>query len=234
MSLSPGWRRQVRRQHKRPEFVLRAADAPGIVVECNAKMLLVAKQAVRCMTFEVIPYLLDRIEFWRIAWKPFNMKSRVLLEQASDEWSLVNTAIVPQQDDRAAQVPQKQAEERGDIFRTEVPRLEAKIQSHPFANGRHAEGRQSGNAVVFVVVPHNWRLPLWPPGSPPTGNEKKAAFIKTNQVGPKSSRLFLYVATGSVSNERWPLRPAGRLDARAPDKTNLRGAEVARGDWDDR
>ena len=214
--------------------MLRAADAPRAVVECRSKMPPVTKQAIGRMTLEVVPDLLDWIEFWRIAGEPLNVKPGIILSQLSHIRSFVNAAIVPQQNNRATKTSQKKTEECGDMLRTEVPRLEAKIQSHTFANGRHPEGRQSGNAVVFVVVPHDGRLPLRPPRSPTTGNEKKAAFIKTNQMGPKSSRLFLYEATGSVSNERWLLRLAGRLDAPAPDRTNPRGAEVARGDSDDR
>ena len=234
MSLSPGWRRQVRCQDKRAKFVLRTADAARVVVERGAKMPPATKQTVRRMALEVIPDLFDRIEFRGIAGEPFNMKSRIFLAQSSNEGTLVNAAIVPQQDDRAAQMAQERAEECGNVLCAVVPRLEVEIQTHPPADGRHTEGRQGGNAIMAVVVPNNGRLSPRPPGAPPTGYEKEAAFIKTNQMGSKFSRLFLYAATGNASSGQWPPRLAGWRDAPASDRTNRHDAGAAKGDWDDR
>jgi len=68
---------------------------------------------------------------------------------------------------------------------------------------------------------------------PPAGrNEKKAAFIEEQQVGPESLRLFLYAATCSASNEQRPLGPVGSLVARVLGTTTLHVATVARRDWD--
>ena len=186
------------------------------------------------MTFEVIPDLFDRIESRRIAGKPFNVKSRTVLANSSNEWSLVNPAIVPQQDDWAAQLAQERAEECGDVLRAEVPRQEAEIQAHPTADGRHAEGRQGGNTIVAVVAAHNGRLRPRPPGASTTGYEEEPAFIKTDQMGPEFARLFLYAATGDASSGRWPPRRAGRLGVPAPGRTNRHDAEAAKDDGDGR
>jgi hypothetical protein len=204
-------------------------------VERDAKMPSIPKQGVRRMAFEIIPDLLDGVEFWRITGKRFDLKARVSMSQSSNKWALMDAAIVPQQDDRAAQVlVQKQMQKCGHIGRTVISRLEPKVQSHAFADGRNTESRQSRYSVVLIVVSHNRRLSDRSPRSPTTGNEKKAAFIEENQMGPKSSRLFLYVATCGVSNGQWPLHLAGWHDARALDRTSLPDAETARGDSDDR
>jgi len=78
--------------------------------------------------------------------------------------------------------------------RLEVVLLEPEIQTHVFADGRHTEGRQSGDAVVSVVVANNGGLPFRPPCPSAGRNEKKAAFIEENQMAPKSLSLFLYAA----------------------------------------
>lgn len=67
-------------------------------------MLFVSKQTVGGMALEVIPNLLDWIEFGRIAGKRFNVKSGIVRLQLGNEGSFVDGAVVPQQYDRAPQV----------------------------------------------------------------------------------------------------------------------------------
>jgi len=85
--------------------------------------------------------------------------------------------------------------------RMKVVLLEPEIQTHVFTYGRYTEGRQGGDAVVFVVVLNNRSLSGRAPCPSAGRNEEKAAFIEKQQMGPKSLRLFLYAATGSASNE---------------------------------
>jgi len=81
----------------------------------------ISKQAIGGMALEVIPDLLDGIEFRSIAGEWFDMKTRMGPSQLSNEGPLVDATIVPQQDDRPPQVAQKQAKEGGDICGAEVP-----------------------------------------------------------------------------------------------------------------
>lgn len=117
--------------------------------------------------------------------------------------------------------------------RLKVVLLEPEIQAPVFADGRHTEGCQSGDAIVSVVVMNNGRLSRRPPCPSTGGNEKKAAFIEENRMGPKSLRLFLYAATCSASDAQWPVGPVGWLGARALDMTSPHVAIAARGGWGD-
>ena len=80
--------------------------------------------------------------------------------------------------------------------------LKPEIQTHVFAYGGYTEGCQSGDAVVSVVVMENRRLSGRSPCPSARRDEKKAAFIEEQEMGPKSLRLFLYAATCSASNEQ--------------------------------
>jgi len=195
-------------------------------------MLLVAEQCVCIMAFEVIPDLLNGIELGRIAGEGFNVEPRIVPLHLGDEGSLVYTTIVPQEDDRSPQVPQKCTKERGHMGCLKVALLEPEVQTHMFAHSRYTEGCQGRDAVVSVVVMENRCLPGRCPCPSAGRDEKKAAFIEEQQMGPKSLRLFLYVATCSASNEQWPLGPVGSLDARVLDRTSPRVVTVARRDWD--
>ena len=83
---------------------MRATRTPCIVVESEPKMLLVPEQSVGVVALEVIPDLLNGIEFGCIAGERFNVESGIVLLQLGDEGSFVDGAIVPQQYDRAPQV----------------------------------------------------------------------------------------------------------------------------------
>lgn len=115
--------------------------------------------------------------------------------------------------------------------RMKVVLLEPQIQTHVLAESRHTEGSQTGDAVVSVVVVNNGCLPFRSPRPSAGRNEKKAAFIEENQMGPNLLDLFLYAATCSVSIEQWPLGPVGSLVARALDTTSPHVAAAARHDW---
>jgi hypothetical protein len=56
------------------------------------------------MTLEVIPDLLDGIEFGCIAGEHFNVEPGIVFLHLTDEGSFVNATIVPQQDNRPTQV----------------------------------------------------------------------------------------------------------------------------------
>jgi hypothetical protein len=51
-------------------------------------------------------------------------------------------------------------------------------------------------------------------------------------MGPKFLRLFLYGATGSASNEQWPLGSVGSLGVRVLGTTTPHVVRVARRDGD--
>lgn len=73
---------------------------------------------IGAVTFEILPDLLNRIEFWSISWKPLNAQSLVSTSEFSNDWALVDAAIVPDQNDIATQVteePTQKARNTGSI-----------------------------------------------------------------------------------------------------------------------
>jgi len=100
----PGRRWEVGGQDERSEFGLRATHTPCIVVESEAEMLLVLKQTVGGVALEVIPYLFSGIEFRSVAGERFNVDTGIVPPQLGHERSLVDSSVVPQEDDWPPQV----------------------------------------------------------------------------------------------------------------------------------
>src|SRR5262245_39463742 len=86
---------------------------------------------------------------------------------------------------------------------------------------------------MFGAREDDRRLALRRPGPTTRGDEQKAAFVEEREMGAKSSDLFLWLATGSASSGRSPVRRAGGHGVPVPDNSTASSATPstrARGD----
>jgi hypothetical protein len=67
-------------------------------VKAVSDILPVARQAVGCVSFEIVPDLLNWIEFWGIPGKGLDMQARVVLPQLGNIGSFVDAPLVPEED----------------------------------------------------------------------------------------------------------------------------------------
>ena len=70
-------------------------------MKARSKVLFVEGEAVRCVAFEVIPDLFNRVEFGCIAWKPFDMKAGIFYKDCLYGWPFVDSCSVPQENYRS-------------------------------------------------------------------------------------------------------------------------------------
>jgi len=141
-------------------------------------MLLVTEQAVGRVPLEIVPHLLDGIEFGSILGEEFGVESRVIQQQLADDRSFVNLALVPEKNDRTAQVLEEVPKERRHVHGFEVVLLKTGIETDVLAHRTDGEHGQGGDAVMLVVVADDRRDALRAPGAPACRNEQEAAFIK--------------------------------------------------------
>jgi hypothetical protein len=146
---------------------------------------------------------------------------------------LVNRPSIPEEDDVTPQVAQQPPQKGCHMHRGKVGWLKRDIQPHVLALGRHGEGGQRRDAIVFVAVEDDGRLSRRRPGPTTRGDEQKAALIEEREMGAKSSGFFLWPATCSASNAQSLVRRAGWPGVPAPDSSNAsfaRPSTRARGD----
>jgi hypothetical protein len=233
MTMLSWWRRQLRTADERTQFGLRAPDPSGVGRQATAEVSPVAQQTVRGVAFEVVPHLLDGIQFRRIRGELFHVQPGMGLAHRLDGRAPMNRAAIPEQDDGSPEMPQKRPQERGHIEGLEVVRLKADVQAQVLAFGRDRQGRQRRNPIVLVIVGEDRCVPHGRPG-PATGrDEQKAALIQESEMGPKSSGFFLWPAMCSASSARWPARSVGWLAAPAPDSSTPSGVRASRRARDD-
>jgi hypothetical protein len=155
------------------------------------------------------------------------------MERILHQLTAMNRAAIPQQNYRAAQMPEQGLEEPHHFFSPQGPAMKLGVQRHVLPLGRDRHGGKGINATW--LVPHGavGSLPLRCPRTFKMGNEQKPTFIQENQVRAQLSGLFLYAATDSVANGQSPLRRVDVRGARASDNSSPSHAANARGHWED-
>ena len=172
------------------------------------------------MRLEVVPDRFDRVEFRSITREPFDMKSRILGPEISHFRALVDSALVPKEDDFTPEMAKKHSYEDRDIRAAESRLLEANVEAHVFAEGRHGDGGESGNLIVSKAVADDGCLSLRTPRASFRRNEEKAAFVNKDQMGSKLLHFFLCAATLPASIVRWRLRSFESPFVPAPGNSN--------------
>lgn len=189
-------------------------------MKARSKVLFVKGKAVRRMAFEVIPDLFNRVEFRRVAWKPFDMKAGVFYQDCLYDWPFVDSCPVPQENYRSLDMSEESVQKICYMFSFEVILLEACIEPHLFTLGRYGKGRQCRDAVMTIAVVDNRCLAPRPPGAAPCWNEHKSTLIQKCEVGTKFYGFFLLLAICSVSNARSLFLHAAQPGAREPDSSS--------------
>lgn len=159
-------------------------------MKVRSKILLVEGEAVRCMALKVIPDLFNRIEFGCIAWKPFDMKTRIFYKNLLYSWPFMDLCFVPQKDNMALDMSEESMQKICHMLSFEVILLKACIEPYPFTLGRYCEGRQCRDAVMPIAVVNDRCLAPRPPGAASCWNEQESAFIQEGEVGTKFFCFF--------------------------------------------
>jgi len=160
-------------------------------MQAEPNVLLVARDGIGGMPLEVVPDLLDRVEFWCVSGKAFEVEPWKSIADRVDCWPFVNLASIPEQDDMSAQVLEQHAQELGHVNGLEVILPEPDVQAHAGASGRNRQRRDGRDSVMLVVVPDDRRVSPRIPSPAARRDQHEAALIKEGDVGAKSSGFFL-------------------------------------------
>ena len=160
-------------------------------MQVESNNLFVTKEGVTGVPLEVVLDLLDRVGFWRVSGKAFEVEPWKCSADRIDGWPFVNSASIPEQDDMSAQVLKQHAQELGHGNGLKIVLPELNIQAHAGALGRNRECRDRRNAVMLLVVPNTRRMSPRIPSTTTRRDEHEATLIKEGDVGSKSSGFFL-------------------------------------------
>jgi hypothetical protein len=98
------------------------------------------------------------------------MEAGILAEEIPDFAALVGRAVVPDDNDRSAQVLEEITKELDDLDLRNVVEVEPVIESESFSGGTDGEAGDDGNAVMKLVARVDGGLAPRPPRSAHRGD----------------------------------------------------------------
>jgi len=222
---------QVRGIDARPEQVLGAARPLEGGSQLAVELRHILRGAVGQPTVALTPDVLSRVEFRGVRREVLRLNPGVLAEERLHGLTPMDRALVPEQDQRAAEVSQELPEEPADIQPIEAAALEPDVQRQTAPPGRDRQRTDGGDVALFVEIPGMRGVPSGCPGALKVGDEQEAALVEENQVSLSAIRVFLYAATESASSGRWPARPVGGRAAPAAESSSPCRAATTTHGW---
>lgn len=175
----------------------------------------VVRAGIRQLRFRLPPHALVRIEFGRIGGEILDAKPWRALEERPNERAAVDVAVVPDDDDRAAQVPEQMAQEFARTGCANVVAVELEVEPTAQPAGTQREAGDDRDAVVPLPVSQDRSLPARCPGAPHGGNQEEARFVYEDEVGVQPRGVFFTRGHSRAfhraiaASSRWSARRSG-------------------------
>lgn len=110
--------------------------------------------------------------------------------EGPDEQAAVDPPVVPEHDDRAAQVAEQLAQEGADRRLADVRRVQPVVEAEAAAAGADRHGGDHGEPVMPLPEAQQRRLPPWGPGLSDTGDQQEARLVEEDEVGAQPCSVF--------------------------------------------
>jgi hypothetical protein len=189
-------------------------EVGGFVVEV---VEIAGNQIGTVSVFQMAPEWFDRIEFGGVGREPFERESGELFEELANGGSFVHGAVVPNDDDVAAEMFQEVAEEGGDAGGIEGAvdeRLEVEVASKGLR--RQGQGGEGGDFFAGAgELTENGSNASQRPGAAAKGRELESGFIDQHHMRVRGGPFFT-IAGHSVfgqaamrDSSRWLARLSG-------------------------
>lgn len=152
---------------------------------------------------DVVPHLLDGIEFRSIRRQPFQLEAWVARQDVANRGTLVHRAIIPDDDDPATEMLQQVAQERGRLHVGDVA-VGIGVEVEPQALSTRREGNPGNGRDLLPVTAgyaQDERLAAWRQAAAYERIEQNAAFVDQNDVGILGSP-FLRIRGQSSATQR--------------------------------
>lgn len=141
---------------------------------------------------DVVPQLLDRVQFRGIGRQAFEVQARVVGQDLADGIALVYGAVVPDGDDRATQVTQEFPEERGGALLVDVAAgMGLEVQAQTAGARRQGQAGDHRHLLVPSALDlQDGGLAARREGAANERIEEYAAFVDQDDVGLAASPFF--------------------------------------------
>jgi hypothetical protein len=158
------------------------------------------------------PDALVGVQLWRVGGKELRAETGEALAERANEGPLVNPAVVPEDDDRPAQVMQEVPEKLADLGLADVGAVHAVVEAEAMSTRTHRDAGNDREAVVALPEAQQRGLPARRPGLAHTGDQEEARFVDEDEVGAQPRGVFF--TRGHTRRFHWTMRCSSRWRAR--------------------
>ncbi len=157
----------------------------------SEQLVEIIRPPVREAAFGQAPHRFVRIELGRIGRKVLEVQARELAAEVADRIAPVNPALVPEQDDLAAQVAQQVAEELEHVGVGEVLlEEEAPVEAKPPAHRTHRQAGDRRDFVPLIAMADDRRLAAGRPRLVDAGDQQEPGLVDEDEMGAQPPGVF--------------------------------------------
>ena len=161
------------------------------------------------------PHAFVGIELGGIGREVRDAKARVRRQEFPDHGAAVDVAVVPHDEDGAAEVAEQMPEKRARVRGTQVLTMQLEIEAAAPPPATERESGDDGDAVVQLPMPEDGGLPARCPGPADGRDQEEARLVDEDQVGAQPRGVFF--SRGHVrrfhlamaASSRWSARRSG-------------------------
>ena len=138
----------------------------------------------------MIPSPLIRVEFGRVAWKIFQVQSRVPGLEFTEGRPLVDFSAVPQNDYVVTQRVQHLTQKRADLRLADVALVEPKVEADAESSRTHGQAGNGRDLAMRASVARDRGLPARGPSAAHRADQLEARLVNEDEVGAPVRRPF--------------------------------------------
>lgn len=205
-------RRQVRAGDATTELGLGTAKTLEGAEQVGPERRHAVWSAVREGSFRERPNALIGVQLRRVGRKERRVETGEALTERPNERALMDSSVVPHDDDRPAQVPEEVSEKLTHLRLADVGLVDAVVETEPTPARTDRDARNDREAVVALPEAEQRGVPTRSPGLAHTGNQEEAGFVDEDEVGPQPRGVFF--TRGHSRRFHWAIRSSSRWRAR--------------------
>lgn len=173
-----------------PQQMLRAGQAADLLGQDIHELRRRVRPPISQASLEMVPNSLIRIQLGGVRREGDEMKSRCPIQEFLHRLAPMGIEIIQEDDQMAADLAQKMAEERRHFFPLDVLLIQMTVQRAPITlmtDGNPGNGR---DAVMAITMTDDRRSPHGAPCFPHRGDQKEARFVEENDMGRQPRGVF--------------------------------------------
>lgn len=160
------------------------------VEEFLAELIEVVGAAIGQCPLGGPPDALIGIELGGVRWQGYEAQARLALPQRHQRRAAMNAGVVPDHEDRSAQVAEHVSDEVSSVDSADVGALPAVEETQALPLRADGDRRVDREPVASVVVLEDGRLPARRPGAAHRRDQEEAGFVGEDDPGTQPCGVF--------------------------------------------